>query len=224
MTEQLRTPLAMRTAASAAGPVVKFRAQAGGRVLLKLLDDEDLKLEGALRHASDEQVEFWSRIAYRQLESPRSVMVSVLLENGLWAATGTAYQAQKTGAVQVMLDHPLVPSDRRRNPRYQVFWPVTMLIDHRMVSGRTTDVSAGGVRFAPSKADLAMPVMAGRWASISLDLGAASADGSFIGLAVVRSADHQAWRLEFVDLPQRMAEILSIAIRDEVRAGAVVQL
>lgn len=224
MTETLRTPLAMRTTANAAGPVVKFRAQAGRRVLLKLLDDEDLKLEGALRHASDEHVEFWSRVAWRQLETPRAVMVSVLLESGLWAATGTAFQAQKTGAVHVNLDHPLVPSDRRRNPRYQVTWPVTMLIDHRTVTGRTLDVSIGGVRFTPSKSDLSTPVEMGRWAAVSLDVGAVATEGSFMGLAVVRSTDAIAWRLEFVDLPQRMAEMLNGAIRDEVRAGAVVQL
>lgn len=214
----------MRAAAQAAGPTPKFRAQAGRRVLLKLLDDEELKLEGALRHASDEHVEFWSRVAWRELEVPRVVMVSVLLENGLWAATGTAYQAPKTGAVHVSLDHPLLPSDRRRHPRYLVEWPVTTLIDHRTVTGRTLDVSAGGVRFSPARHDPVDPAEIGRWAAISLDVGARSAEGMFIGLAIVRAADSVSWRLEFIDLPQRMNEILSSAIRDEVRAGAVVQI
>lgn len=224
MSETLRTPYAMRATALQAGPVLKFRAQAGRRVMLKLLDDEDLKLEGALRHASDEHVEFWSRVAWRQLEVPRAVMVSVLLENGLWAATGTACQAQKTGAVHVSLDHPLVPSDRRRHPRYQVEWPVTMLIDHRTVTGRTLDVSIGGLRFTPGRLDAAQTVAVGRWAAISLDVGARAGDDGFVGLTVVRSADPGAWRLEFVDLPQRMVEVLAGAIRDEVRSGATVQI
>jgi hypothetical protein len=224
MNETLRTPLAMRAAAQAAGPTPKFRAQAGRRVLLKLLDDEDLKLEGALRHASDEHVEFWSRVAWRQLEAPRAVLVSVLLESGLWAATGTACQASKPGAVHVTLDHPLLPSDRRRHPRYLVDWPVTTLIDHRTVTGRTLDVSAGGVRFTPSRLDTVDPAEVGRWVAISLDVGGRSAEGVFVGIAIVRSADSSAWRLEFIDLPQRMNEILSSAIHDEVRAGAVVQI
>jgi hypothetical protein len=224
MTETLRTPLAMRTAANPAGSTPKFRAQAGRRVLLKLLDDEDLKLEGALRHASDEHVEFWSRVAWRQLETPRSVMVSVLLENGLWAATGTASQAPKTGAVQVSLDHPLVPSDRRRHPRYQVEWPLTMLIDRHTISGRTIDVSVGGICFTPDRLDDSMGSAIGRWAAVSLDVAFRPSDAAFLGLAVVRSAEAMAWRLEFADLPQRMTELLSSAIREEVRAGAVVQI
>jgi hypothetical protein len=192
--------------------------------MVKLLDDEETKLEGALRHASDEHVEFWSRVAWRQLEVPRVVVVSVLLESGLWAATGTACQATKTGAVHVSLDHPLLPSDQRRHPRYTVSWPVTTLIDHRTVTGRTLDVSAGGMRFAPSRLDPADPAELGRWVAVSLDVGARSAEGTFIGIAVVRAADPSVWRLEFIDLPQRMNEILSSAIRNEVRAGAVVQI
>lgn len=224
MSEALRTPHAMRAVALHTGPAPKFRAQAGRRVVLRLLDDEELKLEGALRHASDEHVEFWSRVAWREVETPRAVMVSVLLENGLWAATGTACQAQKTGAVLVSLDHPLVPSDRRRHPRYQVAWPLTMLIDHRTISGRTLDVSIGGVRFVPSRLDSIEPVSIGRWAALSLDVGSRLTDDSFVGLAVVRAADFASWRLEFVDLPQRMVEVLAGAIREEVRSGATVQI
>ena len=80
------------------------------------------------------------------------------------------------------------------------------------------------MRFAPSRLDAVDPAEIGRWVAISLDVGVRSAEGVFIGIAIVRAADPSAWRLEFIDLPQRMNEILSSAIRDEVRAGAVVQI
>ncbi len=222
MSETLTTPLAMRSAVPA--PVAtKFRAQAGRRVVLRLLDDEDQKIEGALRHATDDQVEFWSRVAWRHVERPRAVMVTVMLERGLWSATGTAHQAQKMGAVSVVLDHPLVPNDRRRNPRYHVSWPALLLADHRTVSGRTLDVSIGGMQIVPNPADVPAEAPIGKWMSVSLDTGRPGAD-PFVGLAILRAADDAAWRMEFVDLPQRMIDLLNTAIRDEVRAGASVAL
>jgi hypothetical protein len=224
MTPPLNTPNTMARSApngtvGNVGTAMRFRGQAGRRVLLKLLDDDGTKIEGALRHAGDEQMEFWSRVAYRQLEVPRAVMVSVLLDNGLWAATGIASQATKPGAVAILLDHPLVPSDRRRYPRYDVRWEAAVLLGDTAVLGHTSDVSSGGVRFVvDSPGTWAKPAL-GRWVGLSLDLGHASAESAFVGLAVVRSVDDQQWRMEFCDLPQRMMDMINSAIRDQVRAG-----
>lgn len=222
MTDALSTPIGMKAVVTPSATAT-FRAQAGRRVMLRLLDNDEMRLEGALRHATDDHVEFWSRVAWRQVEAPRAAIVSVMLEKGLWASTGIAQQGTKTGAVTVVLDHPLVPADRRRNPRYQVSLPVTLLIDRRVVMGRTLDVSIGGLRLVPEHAAEPIPAV-GRWGAVSLDVGGQQSDGAFVGLAIVRSSDATSWRMEFSDLPQRMTDILSNLIRQEVRAGATVEI
>ena len=224
MSSSFSTPVGLRATTAQAPAPARFRAQAGRRVLLRLLDDEEMKLEGALRTASDDHVDFWSRVAWRQLETPRPVMVSVMLETGMWAATGIATQAAKAGAVLVALDHPLVQSDRRRHPRYNVHWPITAMVGQTTFSGRTIDVSVGGLRFVPNPAPIVRDPI-GKWASIAVDLGPqAGPDSTFLSLTIIRAAAESAWGMEFVDLPQRMLDLLSAAIREEVRRGATVQI
>ncbi len=225
MTNSLRTPQMMKTTTPSAAPPTRFRAQAGRRVLLRFLDDEEgNKIEGALRHANDDEIEFWSRVACRRVEQPRPVMVSVLLEAGLWVGTGMASQSTKLGAVMVHLDQPLVPGDRRRHPRYQVAWPMSVMLGQHLVTGTAVDISVGGVRFSPDQGPWPQAASTGTWVAVSIGGAARSGEGSFLGLAVVRASDDELWRMEFTDIPQRMSDILSNAIRLEAKAGASVAL
>jgi PilZ domain len=176
-------------------------------------------LEGALRYATEEHLEFWSRAAYQQYETPDAVVVAVTLnDNQRWIGTGIAMQGDEHGSARVVLDRPLAPSDRRKNPRYDVEWPVTIMLDNgATLTGRTVDASIGGFQFFPDDVAACRRLLEGEWVAAAMTFTRRDVGSSFIGLAVVRAALPTAWRFQFSELPQRMTDQLNDALREHAK-------